>query len=118
MRIAAGIVIGRAADAAWTQDHRAIRQLEQVLLMAVPAQNHTSLNISQSLPDRGCMCSHKLAFRDILDKISLGRRAVAGENPMIRLGRNWQGRQPRSMALVQLGIGIPVRCTHPCRIVP
>ena len=52
MRFGTWIVIRRAADATRIQDQWAVRQLDQVLLVTVPAQNHTSLNISQSFPDR------------------------------------------------------------------
>jgi hypothetical protein len=52
VRIGTWIVIRWAADAPWIQDKWAVRQLNQVLLVAVPAQNHTRLNVAQPFPDR------------------------------------------------------------------
>ncbi len=62
MGIIAGIVVGRAADAAWIEDHWAVRQLDEVLLVAMATQNYTGLGIAQSLPDGSQTCSHEPAF--------------------------------------------------------
>ena len=52
MRFGTWIVIRRAADATRIQDQWAVRQLDQVLLVTMPSQNHTSLNVPQSFFDR------------------------------------------------------------------
>ena len=58
----AGIVVGRATNAAWIEDRWAVGQLDEVLLVAVAAQNYAGLHVTQSLPNRGQTCSHELAF--------------------------------------------------------
>ena len=118
MRIGTWIVIGRAADATWIQNHGAVRQLDQVLLVAVAAQNHTSLNVAQPFPDRGRMCSHQPMFRNLLHEILIvaGRCAVAGEDAMICMCEDWHGSKPSAVALVELRVGVAIRCTHPCGI--
>jgi hypothetical protein len=52
VRFGTWIVIRRAADATQIQISWSVRQLDQVLLVTVPAQNHTSLNVPQSFFDR------------------------------------------------------------------
>ena len=41
VRIGTWIIIGRAADTAWIQNQGMVRQLNEVLEMAMPAQDHT-----------------------------------------------------------------------------
>lgn len=79
MRIIARIVVGRAADTAWVQDQRAIRYLDQVLLVAVPTKNDASLSVPQPFLDRRWVCSHQPAIRYILYEvlIVIRRRTVA-----------------------------------------
>ena len=86
MRIVAWIVVGRATNATWIQDRWAVGQLDEVLLVAVAAQNYAGLGIAQSLPDCSRTCSHESASRRLLDEILIviARCAVAGENAMIR----------------------------------
>ena len=86
MGVVARIIVGRATDATWIQDRWAVGQLDEVLLVAVAAQNYAVLGIAQSLPDRNQTCSHNSTFRRLLDEILIviGRCAVAGENAMIR----------------------------------
>ena len=86
--IIARIVVRWATDAAWIQDRWAVGQLDEVLLVAVAAQNYAGLHITQSLSDRGGVRSHKAMFQWLLDEILIviGRCAVAGENVMIDAG--------------------------------
>jgi hypothetical protein len=85
------IVIGRAADAPRIQNQSAIRPLDQVLLVAVPAQDHTSLNVAQPFRDLGRMCSRQPMFRHLVDEIQIvvRRCAVAGKDAMICLCEDW-----------------------------
>lgn len=46
MGIIAGIVVGWATNAAWIEDHWAIGQLNEVLLVAVSAQDYVGLDIA------------------------------------------------------------------------
>jgi hypothetical protein len=88
VRIIAGIVVGRAADAAWIEGHWAVGQLDEMPLVAVSAQNYAGLHSTQSLLDRSQTRSNKWAVRHLLDEIPIvaGRRTVAGENVMLCVG--------------------------------
>ena len=62
MRIGARIVISRAADASRVQNQRAGWQLDQVPLVAMTAEDNTSVNISQPSLDNGQWCPNKPVF--------------------------------------------------------
>jgi hypothetical protein len=81
VRFGTWIGIRRAADATRIQNQWAVGQSDQVLLVTVPAQNHTSLNISQS---SSSMDVPERAVCDLLDKILIviRGRAVTGEDAM------------------------------------
>lgn len=78
-----GSIVGRATNAARIEDRWAVGQLDEVLLVAVAAQNYACLHVTQSLPHRGQTCSHELASRRFLDEIPI----VIGRVP-------WQARMP------------------------
>jgi hypothetical protein len=46
MWIVATIIMRWATNAAWVENQRAIKQLNQMLLVAVPTQNHACPNIT------------------------------------------------------------------------
>ena len=62
MWIGARIVIGRTADASRVQNQRAGWKSDYVRLVAMTAEDNTSVNISQPFLDDGRWCPDKPAF--------------------------------------------------------
>ena len=97
MWIVATIIMRWATNAAWVENQWAIGQLDQMLLVAMPTQNHASPNIAQTRPDSGCRRTHQSAFQGFLNEILIVGCAVTRENSMIRISGGRQGSKPMAM---------------------